>query len=225
MSLFFSGNANAILGSKEHQSSPQHIYVSNKDSKNPSVRFDIAKRHCGKYQKNTFHFKNDWYKGNPLPTGFRKKNFRYICALNSSVAREILYDFIANKKPKKKFNKKIGKQKNIVLEYSSSDFETRTPEQIERDKAEKKRIEEEKRLAEIKAKEEAEKRKKAAIAEKKRKKLEAGISDYTTLVKVKNIDKSIFPDIEFRWIKSISLVDIDRDKLNSIINNNKEVYF
>ena len=57
MSLFFSGNANAILGSKEHQSSPQHIYVSNKDSKNPSVRFDIAKRHCGKYQKNTFHFK------------------------------------------------------------------------------------------------------------------------------------------------------------------------
>ena len=228
ISLFFSGNANAILGSKEHQSSPQHIYVSNKDSKNPSVRFDIAKRHCGKYQKNTFHFKNDWYKGNPLPTGFRKKNFRYICALNSSVAREILYDFIANKKPKKKFNKKIGKQKNIVLEYSSSDFETRTPEQIERDKAEKKRIEEEKRLAEIKAKEEAEKRKKAAIAEKKRKKLEAGISDYTTLVKVKkNIDKSnLFPDIEgLDEIKLISLVDINRDKLNSIINNNKEVYF
>ncbi len=101
--LFFTFDAHALLGNKELQSSPQHIYVSNKDSKNPSVRFDIAKRHCAKYKKNTFHFKNDWYKGNPLPTGFRKKNFRYICALNSSVAREILYDFIANKKPLRGF--------------------------------------------------------------------------------------------------------------------------
>ena len=36
----------------------------------------------------------------------------------------------------------------------------------------------------------------------------------------------MFPDIEgLDEIKLISLVDIDRDKLNSIINNNKEVYF
>ena len=150
--LLVSFDAQALIGNKKHQSSPNHIYVSNKDSKDANVRFNIAKRHCSKYKKNTFHFKNDWYKGNPLPTGFRKKNFRFICALNSSVAREILYDFIATKKPKKKYNKKIGKQKSIVLQFSSRDFETRTPQQIEKDKAEKKRIEEEKRLAEIKAK-------------------------------------------------------------------------
>ena len=107
LSVFFlitilSSDAFALLGNKKLQSSTDHIYVSNKDSKSPRVRLDIAKRHCSKYKKNTFHFKNDWYKGNPLPTGFRKKNFRFICALNSTVAKEILYDFIANKKPKKK---------------------------------------------------------------------------------------------------------------------------
>ena len=226
--LFFSLEAQALIGNKKHQSSPNHIYVSNKDSKDANVRFNIAKRHCSKYKKNTFHFKNDWYKGNPLPTGFRKKNYRYICALNSSVARELLYDFIANKFPKKKYNKKIGKQKSIVLQFSSRDFETRTPEQIERDKAEKKRIEEEKRLAEIKAKEEAEKRRLAAIAEKKRKKIEAGITDNTTLVKIKkNIDKSnLFPEIDnLNEVKLISLNDIDTTNFKNIINKNKEVYF
>lgn len=226
--LFFSFDAYALIGNKKLQSSPQYIYVSNKDSKNPNVRFDIAKRHCAKYKKNTFHFKNDWYKGNPLPTGFRKKNFRFICALNSSVAREILYDFIANKIPKKKYNKKIGKQKSIIIEFSSRDFETRTPEQIEKDKAEKKRIEEEKRLAEIKAKEEAEKRKKAAIEEKKRKKIEVGITDYTTLVKIKkNIDKShLFPEIDnLNEINLISLNEIDKNNFNNLINKYKEIYF
>lgn len=226
--LLVSFDAQALIGNKKHQSSPNHIYVSNKDSKDANVRFNIAKRHCSKYKKNTFHFKNDWYKGNPLPTGFRKKNFRFICALNSSVAREILYDFIATKKPKKKYNKKIGKQKSIVLQFSSRDFETRTPQQIEKDKAEKKRIEEEKRLAEIKAKEEAEKRRLAAIAEKKRKKIEAGITDNTTLVKIKkNIDKSnLFPEIDnLNEVKLISLNDIDTTNFNNIINKNKEVYF
>jgi len=160
---------------KKHQSSPVHIYVSNKDSKNPSTRLNIAKRHCSKFSKNTFHFKNDWYKGNPLPTGFRKKSYRYICALNSNIAKEIIYDFIANKKPKKKYNKKIGKQKFISVEYSSIDFETRTPEQIKKDKAEKERIEEEKRLAEIAAKKEAEKQRLAAIEDEKRRKKKPGL--------------------------------------------------
>ena len=226
--LLLSFDANALIGNKKLQSSTNYIYVSNKDSKDATVRFNIAKRHCAKYKKNTFHFKNDWYKGNPLPTGFRKKNFRYICALNSSVAKELLYDFIANKFPKKKYNKKIGKQKSIILQFSSRDFETRTPQQIEKDKAEKKRIEEEKRLSEIKAKEEAQKRKQAAIAEKKRKKIEVGITDFTTLVKIKkNIDRShLFPEIEnLDEIKFISLNEINKSKLNNLISEYREVYF
>lgn len=213
---------------KKHQSSPVHIYVSNKDSKNPSTRLNIAKRHCSKFSKNTFHFKNDWYKGNPLPTGFRKKSYRYICALNSNIAKEIIYDFIANKKPKKKYNKKIGKQKFISVEYSSIDFETRTPEQIKKDKAEKERIEEEKRLAEIAAKKEAEKQRLAAIEDEKRRKKEAGITELTTLVKVnkKIVKSNLFPEITNKEkVNFINIDKIDRDKLNDLLNTNEEIYF
>lgn len=218
---------NAYAG-KKHQSSSVHIYVSNKDSKNPTTRLNIAKRHCSKFSKNTFHFKNDWYKGNPLPTGFRKKSYRYICALNSNIAKEIIYDFIANKKPKKKYNKKIGKQKFITVEYSSIDFETRTQEQIRKDKAEKERIEEEKRLAEIAAKKEAEKQRLAAIEEEKRIKTEAGITELTTLVKVnkKIVKSNLFPEITNKEkVNFINLDKIDKNKLNDLLSKNKEIYF
>jgi S1-C subfamily serine protease len=228
LTVIFVTDAYALLGGKKQQSSPDYIYVSNKDSKNPSTRLNIAKRHCSKFSKNTFHFKNDWYKGSPLPTGFRKKNFRYICALNSVIAKEILYDFIANKEPKKKYNKKIGKQKSIIVEYSSIDFETRTPEQIKKDKAEKERIIEEKRLAKIAAKKDAEKQKLAAIAKEKKIKNEAGITEQTTLIKInkKIIKSNLFPDIKNKEkVNFINLSKINKSKLNHLLNENKEIYF
>ena len=228
LTIIFFTDTYAFIGGKKHQSSSDHIYVSNKDSKNPLTRINVAKRHCSKFSKNTFHFENDWYKGNPLPTGFRKKNYRYICALNSTIAKEIIYNFIANKKPKKKYNKKIGKQKFITVEYSSIDFETRTPDQIRKDKTEKERIEEEIRIAKIAAKKLAEEQRLVAIAEEETRKTKAGITKLTTLVKVnkKTVKSNLFPEITNKEeVNFINLNKIDRNKLNDLLSKNKEIYF
>jgi len=224
--LFISVDAYALF--EGPTSTSEYIYVSNKDSKSPNVRLEIAERHCSKFKKNTFHFKNDWYKGNPLPTGFRKKNFRFICSLNDSIAREILLNFIATKKPKKKYNKKIGKQKIITVELRSINFETRTPEQIARDE-ELERIQiEEERLAVIAAEEETERQKQAAITEKKNKETKVGITDKTTLVKINKqiIKAELFPEIDHKEeIKFINLDKINESKLDELLNQNAEIYF
>ena len=72
--LFVSFDAQALIGNKKHQSSPNHIYVSNKDSKDANVRFNIAKRHCSKYKKNTF---SGSYRGLLNLTNALNINFRY----------------------------------------------------------------------------------------------------------------------------------------------------